>query len=111
MYSAPAWTVTVSSPISRIRSILRVTTTVPSSATPQAVVEWLEPTARTGAGYRCVSFTIATICSTEVTSTTSRGDEVMLPNQFVPYRAFLSGFRRARHVRLAPMRGGHRLDF
>jgi hypothetical protein len=41
-----------------------VTISVPLSATPQGVVEWLEPTARTGLGYRSWSLRMLTISST-----------------------------------------------
>jgi hypothetical protein len=39
-------------------------TAVPPSTIVHKVVEWFEPMARTGEGYRLVSFTIATMSST-----------------------------------------------
>ena len=48
--SAPASARTVSSPISRIRSMPRMRTVVPPFASAAGVVEWREPSARTGAG-------------------------------------------------------------
>src|SRR5919202_3905609 len=92
--------------MSRILSILRVTTRVPSSATPQAVVEWLEPTARTGDGYCWVSWRIETISSTEVTSTTFRGEEVMLPNQFCTGLVVMSDLLSALGLLAAAASGG-----
>src|SRR5690242_8167078 len=62
--------------------ILRITIRVPPSATPQGVVEWLEPTALTGLGYFSVSFRTEMISSTLSASTTTCGDDTMLPNQF-----------------------------
>ena len=50
MWMAPASTVSESALTLRIRFIF-IRITVPPSAVPQAVVEWLEPTARTGDGY------------------------------------------------------------
>src|ERR1700761_1844453 len=56
---------------------------VPFSATPQGAVEWLEPTARTGAGYFTGSFITATMSSTLFASTMTWGWETIFPNQFV----------------------------
>src|SRR5271166_1050975 len=82
MCRAPASTVMVSVPICRIRFIF-IRSSVPASATPQGAVEWLEPTARTGAGYFAGSFSTATMSSTELTSTMTLGCEIRSPNQLV----------------------------
>src|SRR5215472_12637911 len=79
---APACTVRLSAPIFRIWFIF-IRMRVPLSATPQAAVEWFEPTARTGEGYVAGSFITRTMSSTEFASTTTAGWETMLPNQFV----------------------------
>src|SRR3954470_12736850 len=65
-------------------------TIVPSSAVPHPVVEWFDPIARTGAGYRSVSFTMSMIWSTLVTSTTVCGEDVMPPNQFFTVAVLIS---------------------
>src|SRR5260370_14922253 len=83
MAIAPACTVTVSLPISRMLFILDILIRVPPSATPTGAVEWLEPTARTGEGYWFGFFRILIMSSTEVASTTTRGCEIRSPNQLV----------------------------
>ena len=82
MCRAPASTVIVSAPMSRIRFIF-IRISVPPSATPQGEVEWLEPTARTGDGYFAASFRTATMSSTELASTMTLGCETMSPNQLM----------------------------
>src|SRR5215469_1281912 len=79
---APACTVRLSAAIFRIWFIF-IRMRVPLSATPQAAVEWFEPTARTGEGYVAGSLITRTMSSTEFASTTTAGWETMLPNQLV----------------------------
>jgi hypothetical protein len=86
MCRAPASTVMVSASILRMRFIF-IRRRVPPSATAQGAAEWLEPAARTGAGYFVASFMTATMSSTEFASTMTLGCETRSPNQLVTSRS------------------------
>src|SRR5690349_3185982 len=80
---APPCAVTVSAVMEVMPAIFSILRRVPPSAVPQGEVEWLEPTARTGAGYLSGLLRMATMSWTDEGSTTTAGWETMFPNQFV----------------------------
>src|SRR3984885_2812549 len=103
MCRAPASTVILSASILRMRFIF-IRRRVPPSATAQGAVEWLEPVARTGAGYFAASFMTVTMSSTEFASTMTLGCETRSPNQLVTSRSAILRSRLVLRPRRARLR-------